>query len=139
MGSNKIIIFLFIYLINITFSSMILVPQVSNGEEDCKQEFDKKCQKQVDALKKAVEDTSVIGIIKASVDLVQCVSENMDDLWQHCKPWEKPTIGETKKADMFVSIVKMNTKFRGVLEDSECKSEFDKKCGQTVDDLKKSY
>jgi len=64
----------------------------------CKDELRSKCGKQIDALKKAIEHTSVIGTVKGAVDVVECIVNNAEDLWNHCKPGKSAAAEEVSPA-----------------------------------------
>lgn len=60
----------------------------NSSDQPCHDELRKKCGKQIDELKKELEHTSVIGIIKGAVDVASCIAENAEDLWKKCNPFE---------------------------------------------------
>jgi uncharacterized membrane-anchored protein YjiN (DUF445 family) len=61
----------------------------NTDDKSCHDELRKKCGKQIDELKKQIQHTSVIGIVKGAVDVVQCVAQNAEDLWKKCNPFEE--------------------------------------------------
>lgn len=62
------------------------------GGDKCHDELRKKCGKQIDDLKNEIQHTSIIGTIKGAVDVVECIVNNAEDLWNHCKPSEKSEV-----------------------------------------------
>jgi hypothetical protein len=71
-------------------SEMIIALDSMENSDDkaCHDELRKKCGKQIDQLKKEVQQTAIIGIIKGAVDVASCIAENAEDLWKKCSPFE---------------------------------------------------
>lgn len=120
------------------------------GDSKCKDEFHKKCGKEVDALKKAIENTSVMGIIKGSVDVASCIVNNLDDLFNHCIPKNEVVVNNKLRSENVVVQAKNtiasyeqlnmlnNNRFFVVGSDSNCKKQWEKDCGKQVEKLKKA-
>jgi hypothetical protein len=85
--------------------AVALTGMESSTDEGCKDELDKKCGKQIEELKKELEETSIVGIVKSAVDVVQCVAQNAQDLWQKCNPFEEPS----EPADTQVKVMEQAT------------------------------
>jgi len=62
----------------------VTLEQADTSDDKCHDELRNKCGKQIDELKKNIEKTSIIGILKGAVDVVQCLAENAEDLWKKC-------------------------------------------------------
>jgi len=75
--------------------------EATQSDSPCHSELRKDCGKQIDAFKKAMQDTEVIDSIKGAVDVVSCVAHNAEDLVNHCfkkqADAEKLTKAPTKK------------------------------------------
>jgi hypothetical protein len=48
----------------------------------------KECKKQIDELEKALDDTSIVGIITGALDVASCIVENIQDIIEQCNPFE---------------------------------------------------
>jgi len=65
-----------------------LIEARSSDSKPCKDEIRLHCSKQIDALKKAVQDTSIVGIIKGAVETAECLAENVKAIAEKCNPFK---------------------------------------------------
>jgi len=112
-----------------------------NGDEqdvqDCTKEFDDKCGDRMEAVKDAVMDMDVPRLLRSAMGLVECLGENADDLWKHCRPMSSKRIVLPSPAKWSVEKESVGPLASATLGDhNKCHEEWREECGKQADKLR---
>ena len=110
-----------------------------DGSHDCKDVVDKKCGKKIDALKKAIKDTSVVGIVQGAFDVANCVLQNAQEITKKCLDLQ-PKLVEMRLDPEFLANHRDGAgeekADEGVIDDLKaCMDKVQATCGDDIDHL----